>query len=181
MRSKKKLRGKKKLHGGAENNGSNGSNRSKKGIENLYHHLQKKIGMMGNVGNATRFARSAKHRLDNKNRNNLLKYDNRRHRDQELLRQIIPLEIERNDFYDTSADMHTMYEQHERGRYYWGKATELARKVNALKEQLSPELQDLLRNMEEEYVGSHYNKSVKSKINQDKLNITNGKLEYLQK
>ena len=177
MRSKK-LRAKKKLHGGAENNGSN---RSKKTFGNLQNHLQKKIGMMGNVGNATRFARSAKHRLGNNNRNNLLKYDNRRHRDQELLRQIIPLEIKRNEYYDISADMHTLYDQHDQGNLIYkiyGLVREVDGEINALFEQLSPELQDLLLNMQEEYEASRYDKSVKSKINQDKLNIANGKLNF---
>jgi len=173
----KKLRGKKKLHGGAENNGSN---RSKKGIEKLNINSLKKIGMMGNVGNATRFVRSAKHKLSKNNRNNLLRYDNRRHRDQELLRQIIPLEKKRDEYYNISGDMHTIYDQHERGRYYHGLAREVDQEINALFQQLSPELQDLLLNMQQEYEASRYSKSVKSKINQNKLNSANGKLAYLQ-
>ena len=178
MRSKK-LRGMKKLHGGAENNNNN--NRSKKTFGNLPNHLQKKIGMMGNVGNATRFARSDKHKLGNNNRNNLIKYDNQRHRDQELMRQIIPLEKKRDEYYNISGDMHTIYDQHERGRYYYGLAREVDQEINALFQQLSPELQDLLLNIQQEYEASRYSKSVKSKINQNKLNIADGKLEYLQK
>jgi len=158
--------------------------RSKKTFGNLPNHLQKKIseqiGMMGNVGNVTKFARSAKHKLGNNNRRELFEHNRKLH-DRELLRKIIPLENKRDEYFHISAEMHTVYDQHERGRYYYDLAREVDQEINALFQQLSPELRDLLLNMQAEYEASSRNKkkSLKSKIKQDKLNIANGKLEYL--